>query len=112
MQVLPDLTGRRAGEKSHSGAGRREAASETGLGFLTEVKRIMGFFGWFAGGAVAVWLLGIIVALPLLILLYSFIEGREKWWISLVTAGGGFAFLWGLFERVMGMKWPSGALFQ
>jgi TctA family transporter len=78
----------------------------------TEIWRTAVFFGWFAGGGVAVWLLGIVKGLPLLVLLYTLIEGREKWRISLLMSGGVFLLVWGLFEYVLNIRWPLGALFQ
>ncbi|MBI2986755.1 MAG: tripartite tricarboxylate transporter permease [Deltaproteobacteria bacterium] len=111
-QLFRDLTGRQAGEEpSSKGGDMDEVYDSGGLDFRTEVKRTMAFFGWTAGGATAVWLLGIVIALPLLILFYSLIE-QERWGVSLLTAAGGFAFLWGLIEHIMDMQWPPGFLFQ
>lgn len=82
-----------------------------GLDRRTEISRTLAFFGWFAGGAVGVWLLGIVIALPLLALLYALVEGREKWLVSLLMSAATFALIWGLFEYMLEMKWPAGALF-
>ena len=78
----------------------------------TEIRRTVGFFGWFAGGAAAIWLLGMVKGLPLLILLYTLIEGREKWRVSLLMSGSVFLFVWGLFEYVLEIRWPPGLLFR
>jgi hypothetical protein len=83
----------------------------TDLARNVETRRTLGFFGWFAGAAVAIWLVGITFALPLFVLLYSLLEGRERWWVSLLLAGGCYAFLWGLFEGFFKVIWPSGYLF-
>lgn len=77
----------------------------------TEIWRTVGFFGWFAGEAAAIWLLGMVIGLPLLILLYTLIEGKEKWRVSLCMSGGIFLLIWGLFEYLLEMRWPAGALF-
>ena len=68
--------------------------------------------GWFAGGAVGVWLLGIVIALPLFILLYMLIEGKDKLWISILYGAGAFLTVWGLFEGVFKIIWPEGLLFS
>lgn len=78
----------------------------------TETRRTWVFFAWLIGGAVAIWLLGIVIALPLLALLYALVEGREKWPVSLLMAAATFLLIWGLFEYLLEMRWPSGALFQ
>ena len=82
-----------------------------GLDRRTEISRTLAFFGWFAGGAVGVWLLGIVIALPLLALLYALVEGRERWTVSLLMAAATFLLIWGLFEYLLEMRWPAGALF-
>ena len=41
----------------------------------TELKRTLAFFAWFIGGALGIWLFGIVISLPLLMFLYALIEG-------------------------------------
>lgn len=77
-----------------------------------EIRRTLIFFGWFIGGALGIWLLGIVIALPLLVLLYTLIEGKERWTTSLIMTAGTYLLIWGLFEYMLEMKWPSGALFD
>jgi len=85
---------------------------DTRLDRRTEIWRTLGFFGWFAGGAVAIWLLGMVIGLPLLILFYMLIEGREKWRVSLVMSATIFLLVWGLFEYMLEIRWPPGDLFR
>ena len=75
------------------------------------MRRTLVFFAWFIGGAMAIWLLGIVIALPLLALLYALVEGREKWPVSLLMTAATFLLIWGLFEYLLEMRWPAGALF-
>lgn len=77
-----------------------------------ETRRTVVFFAWFIGGAAGIWLFGIVIALPILTLLYTLIEGREKWTSSLVMTAGTFALVWGLFEYMLDARWPPGALFR
>jgi hypothetical protein len=76
-----------------------------------EVRRTLLFFGWFIGGALGIWLLGIVIALPVLVLLYTLIEGRESWTTSLVMTACTYLLIWGLFEYMLETRWPSGLLF-
>jgi hypothetical protein len=78
----------------------------------TERHRTLTFFAWFIGGAVGIWLLGIVIALPLLVLLYALIEGKEKWLTSLIMAGSTYLLIWGLFEYMLEARWPAGLLFS
>lgn len=78
----------------------------------TEMRRTLGFFAWFIGGASGIWLFGIVIALPVLTLLYTLIEGREKWTTSLIMSAGTYGLVWGLFEYMLDARWPPGALFR
>jgi len=112
VQLYRDMTDwdRRRREK---GAGiEMDEVFATGLDKGTERRRTIGFFAWFIGGALAIWLLGIVIALPLLAFLYALAEGRERWTVSLLMAGGTFLLIWGLFEYLLEMKWPPGAFFR
>ncbi|MGH7825170.1 MAG: tripartite tricarboxylate transporter permease [Candidatus Binatia bacterium] len=111
IQVLRELTG---GEKKiveDQGIEMDEVFVQE-VDRRTEIVRTLGFFGWFVGGAIAIWLLGIIYGLPLLIFLYTLVEGREKMPVAIVLAAGAFAFAWGLFDYLLGTRWPSGLLFR
>jgi Tripartite tricarboxylate transporter TctB family len=77
----------------------------------TEFRRTLIFFAWLIGGAVGIWLLGIVIALPLLVLLYTLIEGREKWITSLLATACTYLLIWGLFEYMLESRWPQGLLF-
>ncbi|MBI4528701.1 MAG: tripartite tricarboxylate transporter TctB family protein [Deltaproteobacteria bacterium] len=85
---------------------------DTRLDRQTEISRTLSFFGWFVGGAAATWLFGIVIALPLMMLLYTLIEGKEKWRVSFIMSIGIFLLIWGVFEYLLETRWPSGALFQ
>jgi hypothetical protein len=112
VQLYRDLT--RWDEQKRSSQQRMEMdeAFVANLDPATEIRRTAAFFGWFAGGAVAIWLLGIVIALPLLMLLYTAVEGKEKWLVSVLLSAGVFLFLWGFFEYALEMRWPPGMLFR
>ena len=71
---------------------------EVTLDKKVEFRRTLTFFAWFIGGALGIWLLGIVIALPLLVFLYALIEGKEKWITSLIMAACTYLLIWGLFE--------------
>jgi len=50
--------------------------------------------------------------LPLLMLLYTLIEGKEKRRVSVLLSAIVFLFVWGLFEYVLEIRWPPGLLFR
>ena len=76
-----------------------------------ELRRTLFYFAWFIGGALGIWLLGIVISLPLLVFLYARVEGRERWSVSLLMAACTYALIWGLFEYMLETRWPPGMLF-
>ena len=100
-------------EGRHGGAGGidMDEVSDVQLDRQTEIKRTLGYFAWFIGGALGIWLLGLVIALPLLVFLYTLIEGKEKWYNALIATACAYALVWGLFEYMLETRWPAGLLF-
>ena len=109
MQLYRDATGWDA-RKGAVGGMEMDEVTEVKLDRKTEMWRTLGFFGWFVGGALGIWLLGLVIALPLLVFLYTLIEGKEKWYIALIAAACTYALVWGLFEYMLETRWPPGLL--
>ncbi|MFH1489496.1 MAG: tripartite tricarboxylate transporter TctB family protein, partial [Pseudomonadota bacterium] len=109
-QLYLDLT--RPPEDAKGEDANMDEVFDTGLERRTEVVRTLVFTGWLAGSALAIWLLGIVYGLPLFVILYCLIQGREKLWVSFLLSAGTYILLWGLFEFLLGQVWPEGILFQ
>ena len=62
------------------------------------------------GCEIGIWLLGLVIALPLLVFLDALIEGKEKWYVALIAAACTYALVWGLFEYMLETRWPPGIL--
>jgi len=114
LLVLGQLYRNATGWEKRKGLGagvEMDEVVEAKLDRKTELTRTFTFFGWFGGGAIGIWLLGIVIALPLLTFLYSLIDGKEKLFNAVAIAGGTYLVIWGLFEYMLETRWPSGALF-
>ncbi len=107
-QLFRVTTGR---EQAVSGGIEMDEGFSQDLALAVERRRTLAFFAWFMGAALAVWLLGITVAVPLFVFLYCLIEGREKLWVALLMAAIAFLLIWGLFEGVFKVLWAEGVLF-
>lgn len=97
--------------KGKSGGMEMDEVREVNLEKKIEVRRTLTFFGWLIGGALGIWLLGIVITLPLLVLLYALVEGRERWITSLIMTACTYLLIWGLFEYLLESRWPPGLLF-
>lgn len=100
------------GRRGRAGGMDMDEVTEVKLDQQTELRRTLGYFAWFIGGALGIWLLGLVIALPLLVFLYTLIEGKEKWYIALIATACTYALVWGLFEYMLETRWPAGLLLQ
>ena len=88
-----------------------DESGQNQLDEATARKRTLAFFAWFIGGALGIWLIGIVYALPLLVFLYALLQGKEKLLTSLIIGGCAYLVIWGLFEYMLETRWPAGLLF-
>ncbi len=112
VQLYRDATDWESRQGNKGGGIEMDEVYDVKLDKKTENRRTWLFFGWFVGGATGIWLLGIVIALPLLVFLYALVEGKEKWITSLAMAAGTYLLVWGLFEYLLEARWPPGALFR
>jgi hypothetical protein len=111
VQLYREVTGWQ-GRRSSAGGIDMDEVSDVQLDRQTELRRTVGYFAWFIGGALGIWLLGLVIALPLLVFLYTLIEGKEKWYTALIATACAYALVWGLFEYMLETRWPPGILFD
>jgi hypothetical protein len=73
-----------------------------------ETRRTVVFYGWLAAIVVVTLFLGQQVALAAFMLLFLVVWARFGWTKSLVYAAVGWAFLYGIFDRLVHINWyPS-----
>ena len=109
VQIYREATGWETGRSTTSID--MDERGENQLDEATARKRTLAFFAWFIGGALGIWLIGIVYALPLLVFLYALLQGKEKLLTSLIIGGCAYLVIWGLFEYMLETRWPSGILF-
>ncbi|OLB98906.1 MAG: hypothetical protein AUH30_06545, partial [Candidatus Rokubacteria bacterium 13_1_40CM_68_15] len=101
-QLARDLTGRR--ETRADG----EPASDVPPDVAR--RRSIEICAWIAGFWVAFWLLGFSLATLVATFLYLKVGARERWPITILLSVFGFAFVYGLFEKALGVPFPPGQL--
>src|SRR5262245_38961073 len=73
-------------------------------------RRTAAICGWIVGMYAAIWLVGFSAATLLTTFLYLR-AARERWPLSVGLSLAGFAFVYGLFEKGLGVPFPPGQLF-
>jgi putative tricarboxylic transport membrane protein len=107
VQVIMDFMGKE--NKS-----REDHLTEAGPEIPLEVvnRRTAGMFGWIVGYFIGIWLLGFSFGVPLCTFIQLKIFGREKWPHSLIYTASAWALIYGIFDRVLHVPFPTGYLFE
>lgn len=98
------------GESAHSGAIHMDVGLDESLTGSVILKRSAGFFVWFLAFLASTALIGLLPTIPLIIVAFMRIEGREPWRLSLTVAACTTAFIYGVFDLLMNVAWPSNLL--
>ncbi len=88
-----------------------EAPSDETLAPDERMRRSLQIAGWIGGMFVAVLLLGFLVAVPLGAFAYLR-SARERWIPSVAIAALCWAFVYGIFDRVLHVPLPPGELLK
>jgi TctA family transporter len=78
------------------------------------LQRGLLFFGWMLGFMAVMAVIGLIPTVPIFILAYMRLEGREPWRIALPMALGVMTLIYVVFDQFLAIPWPptlAGALF-
>ncbi|MDX1488607.1 MAG: tripartite tricarboxylate transporter TctB family protein [Acidiferrobacterales bacterium] len=70
-------------------------------------RRTLNIFAWLFGFAFAIWLLGFHIAIPLTVLLYLKVQGRERWSLSLGLTVLIYVLFWAIFDHLLHLPFPE-----
>ena len=74
------------------------------------VVNAMSIFGWLASFALAIWVLGFPIAVPLFVFLYMKLHGKLSWLTCVVFTAVTTAFVVLVFGWLFRVIWPRGAV--
>lgn len=74
------------------------------------LARAAAFFGWFVAFMACMAVIGLIPTVPLMMVAYLRIEGRERWKLSLILAFCMTLFIYIVFDQIIHVEWPSNLL--
>jgi TctA family transporter len=84
-----------------------DTAPETyGLTRPIIARRAIVFLAFILGLLAAIAVFGFLPAIPLFLVLYMRLEGKERWWVVIANATIVTAFVYVVFDQVMRMPWP------
>lgn len=75
-------------------------------------RRTIAIALWILGIFVAVYLLGFLVAIPVSAILYLRFAARESWVTSVAVAGVCWALVFGVFDRLLHLPLPPGEMLR
>jgi hypothetical protein len=76
----------------------------------TIIQRGTIFFGWMLGFMASMALIGLIPTVPLFIITFMRIEGREPWKIVAAMAAFMTLLVYGVFDQLLSIPWPATVL--
>jgi hypothetical protein len=65
------------------------------------------FFGWLVAFLCSMAAIGLIATVPVFVICYMRLEGRERWSLTVPMAAAMTLFIYGLFDRVLAIPWPQ-----
>ena len=88
------------------------AAWEVAVSVSPEVarQRTVSILIWTMVFFIAIWLLGFSYSIPVTMILYLKLAGKEKWPMTIVITFFTWLFIYGLFERTLSIPFPEGLL--
>jgi hypothetical protein len=110
LQLYRDATDWEARQSGKGGGTEMDEVYEVKLNKAVEFRRTVIFFAWFIAGALGIWLIGIVIALPVLVSLYALVDGKERWITSILIGACTYLIIWGFFEYMLDARWPPGML--
>jgi hypothetical protein len=73
-------------------------------------RRTLNIFGWILGFFAAIYFLGFVISIPLLVFTYLKFQSRESWALSVGLTVGAFLIFYSLFVRLLTLPFPEGVL--
>lgn len=83
---------------------------EEGLTSSVILARAATFFGWFIAFLVSTALIGMLPTIPLVMVAFMRIEGKEPWKLSLILATFMTVFIYVVFDQIIHVDWPANLL--
>ena len=109
IQVILDLKGVKA-KQSSDGAPMDFQFQQADVSPEDVRKRTITMFSWMFGFFAMIWLVGYVIAIPLMVFGYLKFQSSESWGLSITLTVIAFVFFYALFVRLLNLPFPDGAV--
>ncbi|HET9917057.1 MAG TPA: tripartite tricarboxylate transporter TctB family protein [Candidatus Binatia bacterium] len=109
IQFILDLKGVKAKE-SADGTPMDFQFQQTEVSAADVRKRTLTMFGWMLGFFLMIWLLGYVIAIPVMVFSYLKFQSNESWMLSTTLTVIAFVFFYTLFVKLLTLPFPEGLL--
>jgi len=110
VQFVVDLKGIKSEPSSSDGAPMDFQFQQTDVSPEDVRKRTITMFAWMFGFFALIWLVGYVIAIPLMVFGYLKVQSSESWRLSITLTVIAFVCFYVLFVRLLNLPFPDGAL--
>ena len=110
VQLILDLKGVKAKESSDGAPMDFQFAVQTDVSPEQVKRRTITMFAWLFGFFVMIWLLGYVIAIPVMVFSYLKFQSNESWMTSTTLTVIAFVFFYSLFVKLLTLPFPEGLL--
>lgn len=107
-QFIMDLRGVKAKESSSDGAPMDFQFQQTEIPEDVARKRTFTMFAWMFGFFALIWLVGYVIAIPMMVFGYLKFQSGESWGLSIILTTVAFIFFYALFVQLLNLPFPEG----
>lgn len=105
IQLISDLRGPRSGKDELASVMDLPADKDMPLNVL--LRRAGTTFAWIFALFGVIYLIGFLLAVPMYVFLYMFVQAREKWWSSAIAASSIVALEVFVFHYLLHVTWTE-----
>lgn len=110
VQFILDLKGVKAKESADGAPMDFQFAVQADVSPEQVKRRTITMFSWMFGFFLMIWLLGYVIAIPLMVFSYLKIQSNESWMLSTTLTVIAFVFFYSLFVKLLTLPFPEGLL--
>lgn len=110
IQFILDLKGVKAKQSADAAPVDFQFAVQTEVSPEQVKRRTITMFSWMFGFFLMIWLLGYVIAIPVMVFSYLKFQSNESWMLSTTLTVIAFVFFYTLFVKLLTLPFPEGLL--